>query len=212
MTDVKVVAPMNMGKGITYDPNTKQYNVSLGSGLYFDENGVIQMKSNDPQVKAFDNGTGKIVHKQVVVDTGVTLEISGTALLPLAPVKFAGMMSSDPVFEAERVRLEKIYKNCFISWVVQADGKALGMNNPGNNTPIFQTETVMYLYLADLGISEVISATATAGDVGDYRKETAWIVNNITDATDKIPVGIHVYYSADQEMCAVSYNIKGIKA
>ena len=42
MADVKVVAPANMGKGIKWNPDTKQYEVSLGNGLYFDENGIIQ--------------------------------------------------------------------------------------------------------------------------------------------------------------------------
>ena len=30
MADVQVVAPMNMGKGIEWNPNTKQYEVNIG--------------------------------------------------------------------------------------------------------------------------------------------------------------------------------------
>lgn len=44
MTDVKVVAPMNMGKGIKWDQNAKQYYVAVDPKmLHIDDNGNIQV-------------------------------------------------------------------------------------------------------------------------------------------------------------------------
>ena len=211
-TDIFVVTPSNMGKGLVWNDQTKQYEVNIGEGLRYDDTGAVQAVPSKPVIKTFDNGSGKIVHKQVIIDSGVTIEVSGTIVLPLAPVRLVGKDTNDPEVVAERERLSRLYGGGQIGWVVPADGHALGLLNSTDHTALFQTESIYVLPLKELGISQVLSATATAGDVRGYRKETAWIVNNITENQETIPIGVHTYYNDEQESCAVSYAVKGLKA
>lgn len=44
MTDVRVVAPNNIGKGIKWDEATQKYQVALGGGLYIDGSGNVAIK------------------------------------------------------------------------------------------------------------------------------------------------------------------------
>lgn len=77
MTDVKVVAPMNMGKDIVWNEQTKQYEVNLGNGLVFNEQGKIELLPITPKT-TFDNGTGQVVNNVTIIDYGNGIvEING---------------------------------------------------------------------------------------------------------------------------------------
>lgn len=77
MTDVKVVAPMNMGKGIVWNEQTKQYEVNLGDGLVFNKQGKIELLPITPKT-TFDNGTGQVVNNVTIIDYGNgIIEING---------------------------------------------------------------------------------------------------------------------------------------
>ena len=77
MTDVKVVAPTNMGKGIAWNEQTKQYEVNLGNGLVFNEQGKIELLPITPKT-TFDNGTGQVVGNLTIIDYGNGIvEING---------------------------------------------------------------------------------------------------------------------------------------
>lgn len=206
--DVKVVIPDNMGKGIVWNKQNKQYEVALGSGLYFDDKGLIQMQSNDPVINYIDNGTGKIVHKQAIIDFGEVLEVSGTVILPLAPTHLVGLPDTDPLVNAERERLQEIYPNSSIKSVKTATET----QNWSDTRQVFYTETGYEIDLFALGIKQVISVNATAGDVLGYRKETAWAIDDFSQSKQHIVLGVHVYYTEEQETCPLSYTIKGTKA
>ena len=94
---------------------------------------------------------------------------------------------------------------------VVTNGHKIGIQDANHSEAIFYIECRYDLPLHEFGIAEVISANATAGDVNEYRKETAWVINDITTSGDFLPIGIHTYFSKGQTQIAVSYSVKGIK-
>ena len=210
-----VVAPNNIGKGIIWNDITKTYEVNIGEGLEINSEGKIVVKNN-PILKLTDNGTGTIVHQQAVVDTGATIEISGTVMLPLPadPESLLNMGPSTPAVLAYRDKQAKIYGHNLLVYggCARADGKALGLSFDGPIEPMYYHEVGMSIDISQFGISKVIACSATAGDVYGFRKETAWIVNQIEGAATSVPVGVHTYFSKGQLKIPVSYTIKGIKA
>ena len=210
MTDVKVVAPANIGKGIKWNPDTNQYEVAVGDGLFINKQGLIQLQANEPKIETFDNGTGVVKQRRSIIDYGGLIEVSGTVKLGLMQPQFAaGASVSEAEITAEINRLKSIY------------GEQFSANRPNKvtSTPMGEMPDVLYyvesayiIDVAEFGISEVISVSCTAGDIFGYRRETAWVVNDITTNSTAVPIGIHVFYSEGQTECAVSYTIKGIKA
>lgn len=210
MTDVNVVAPMNIGKGIKWNPDTKQYEVALSDGLFINDEGLIQLKANKPKIETFDNGTGVVKHRRAIIDYGGLVEVSGTIKLGLMSPEFAfGTSVSDDAIAAEINRLKSIYGEPFVA----------NRPNKVTSTPMGETTEVLYyvesgynIDVAEFGIAKVVSVSCTAGDVFGYRRETAWVIDDITTLTTVVPIGIHVFFSEGQTECAVSYTIKGVKA
>lgn len=216
MTDVKVVAPANMGKGIKWNPDTKQYEVALGKGLYVDNSGLIQIQSNEPTIKTFDNGTGIVVHKQAIIDYGAIVEVSGTVMLPLPSnpseiIAQADLGDATP-YQAFLAEVQRTQPDIYVHAPYRADIKKLGMGGVNDQTDLFYIEASYNLKPADFGIAQILAVNATAGDVWGYRKETAWVVSDITSQQDYVPIGIHTYFSEGQTSIAVSYSVKGLKA
>lgn len=210
--DVHVVTPSNMGKGIKYNETTKQYDVSVGSGLAINENGDV-VTVNKPEIRTYDNGTGKIVHKQAITDAGGFIEVSGVISLPLPsdPKSLLNLGSDDPKVEAyqeQQRRVTGISSLVVYGGTGKADGAALGMSYAG--AEFYYHEVGFLLLLADYGIGELISAVATAGDVPGWKKETAWVVSSF-EKQAYVPIGIHVYMTPGDTACSVSYSIKGTK-
>ena len=210
------VHPDNIGKGIKWNPATKQYEVALGKGLYIDNAGLIQIQSNAPTIKTFDNGTGKVVHKQVIIDYGAIVEVSGTVMLPLPPNPkeiVAQLNAGNSTLHKEFLdEVKRTQPDIDVYLPHRADTKTLGMGGVNDKTDLFYIEAVYRLKLADFGISQVLAVNATAGDVYDYRKETAWVVSDIISQQETVPIGVHTYFSQGQTSIAVSYSIKGLKA
>lgn len=210
--DVHVVAPSNMGKGIKYNESTKQYDVSVGSGLEINSNGEV-VTVNKPEIRTFDNGTGKVVHKQAITDAGGFIEVSGVISLPLPsdPKALLNLGGDDPKIEAyqeQQRRATGISNLVVYGGTGKADGFALGMTFAG--AELYYHEVGFLLNLADYGIDELVSAVATAGDVPGWKKETAWVVSSF-EKQAYVPIGIHVYMSPGDTACSVSYAIKGTK-
>lgn len=212
MADVKVVAPFNVGKGIIWNDITKTYEVNIGDGLEINSEGKVVVK-NKPILNLTDNGTGTIIHQQAVVDTGATIEVSGTVILPLPsdPESLLNLGGENPLVIAYRDEQAKVYGNNLVVYggCGKADGNALGISVL---TPVYYHEVGMHIDISQFGISKVIACSATAGDVSGWRKETAWIVNQIQGVATFVPVGVHTYFSKGQLQIPVSYTIKGIKA
>lgn len=204
-------APLNMGKGLLWNPETKQYDVALGAGLYIDDNGVIQMRSNEPKIQTFDNGTGTVYHQQAIIDFGGLIEVSGTVNLPLPDLSTLNVFDgNDPRVVALNQRMKQLVPNMWVMTTTEANGVAIGLsNNPSEK--FYYTEIGFDLDLVALGIDKVLAVNATAGDVYGFRKETAWVVNDITSSVNSIPVGLHVYFSEGQQTVSLSYTVKGTK-
>ena len=74
---VLTVSNSNIGKGIKWNPDTKQYEVNIGDGLEINEQGQVVAKRITP-ITTFDNGTGAVVNNSVIVDYGNgIIEFSG---------------------------------------------------------------------------------------------------------------------------------------
>ena len=208
---VTVVHPDNIGKGIKWNPDTKQYEVSLGSGLYFDENGVIQMQSNDPVVKTFDNGTGKVYHRQIVIDYGSVLEVSGRVVMPLPSQELIDLQFNNPTEFDKRFRELDPTKPRY-DIVVKVNAKDVGLTSVRSNGELYYTETRYDMNFVELGIKEVLSVSVTSGDTLGYRAEGAWAIDTF-DTNAVISIGNHVYYLPEEDSSVViNYTIKGIKA
>lgn len=210
--DVHVVAPSNIGKGIKYNESTKQYDVSVGSGLEINSNGEV-VTVNKPVIRTFDNGTGKIVHKQAITDAGGFIEVSGVISLPLPsdPKSLLNLDVRSPIVAAyqEKQRVASGISSLIVyGGTAKASGAALGLTF--TNADVYYHEVGFLLNLADYGIDELVSAVATAGDVPGWKKETAWVVSSF-EKQAYVPIGIHVYLEPGDTHCAVSYSIKGTK-
>lgn len=78
---VLTVSNSNIGKGIKWNPTTKQYEVNIGDGLEINEQGQVVAKKIVP-ITTFDNGTGAVVNNSVIVDYGNgIIEFSGRVLV-----------------------------------------------------------------------------------------------------------------------------------
>ena len=204
------VHPDNMGKGIKWNPATNQYEVALGDGLFINDDGLIQLKAIEPKIETFDNGTGVIKHRRAIIDYGGLIEVSGTIMLGLMSPDFAiGTSVSNAAVTAEINRLKSIYGQGFFAY----------RPDKVTSSPVGETGGVLYyvesgykINVAEFGISKVISVSCTAGDILGHRRETAWVIGDITTLTTVVPIGIQVLFNEGQTECSVSYTIKGIKA
>lgn len=211
-TDIFVVTPGNMGKGVKYNETTKQYDVAVGSGLAINENGDV-FTVNKPEIRTFGNGTGKIVHKQAITDAGGFIEVSGVIALPLPPdpaslLNLGGNTPQIATYQEQQRQASGISSLVVYGGTGKADGAALGIFYPG--VELYYHEVGFLLYLADYGIDELVSAVATAGDLPGWKKETAWVVSSL-EKQAYVPIGIHVYMVPGDTACSVSYSIKGTK-
>ena len=211
-TDVFVVTPSNIGKGIKYNESTKQYDVAVGSGLEINSNGDV-VAVNKPEIRTYDYGLEKVVHKQSITDAGGFIEVSGVIALPLPsdPASLVGLGMEDPrvvAYQDQQRRATGISTLIVLGGTGKADGAALGVVNAG--TELYYHEVGFLLNLADYGIDELVSAVATSGDIAGWRKETAWVISSF-EKQDSVPIGIHVYMVPGDTSCSVSYIIKGTK-
>lgn len=211
MTDVKVVAPINMGKGIVWNEQTKQYDVALGAGLYIDDNGVIQMRSNEPKIQTFDNGTSTVYHKQIKIDYGSVVEISGRVVMPLPTQELIDLQLSD--YGAWGVK-HSSQDPTQPMWGLALATKAtlLGLTTPRRDDTVYYTESRFDLNYIDLGISEVLSVSVTSGDTVGYKAEAAWAID-MFDTERAVSIGTHVYFLPEENSTVLlNYTIKGLKA
>ena len=199
---VLTVSNSNIGKGIKWNPATKQYEVALSNELFINNEGLIQLKAGKPKIETFDYGTGAVKHRRAIIDYGGLIEVSGTITLGWMPPDFAipNNVSTDKL-TAETNRLKSIY------------GPELIIFRPYTvTTGLYNVETGYKINVAEVGISKVISVSCTAGDVDWPRNERAWVVADINTLTTVVPIGLQVDFSNGQTECTVSYTIKGIKA
>lgn len=211
--DVHVVAPSNIGKGIIWNPVTKQYEVNIGDGLEINPQGKVVAKIPTPEVRTQDNGTGVVIHKQTIIDYGGVIEVSGRATLPLPNKAQIDMCLNNPtawgIFRLSQDKTKPKMHGVTRVDVPTAQKMGLALFN---STEMYYAESNVELDFRQFGMKEVISVSATSGDTLGYKAEGAWAVD-LFDSNSTIMVGVHVYYSPDENLtCALNYTIKGIKA
>lgn len=111
MTDVKVVAPMNMGERLDWDAQTKKYNVNvddLEKRLHALEN----KKLNDVIPEQIDLGAGTVHGTSYTIDYGAFIEVNLRLEMPLVvpespPQKTGGQTLGNKVENYSRLSLSE---------------------------------------------------------------------------------------------------------
>ncbi len=199
MTDVKVVAPANMGRGIKWNPDTKQYEVNIGDGLEINEQGQVvakKVEANPVATQMIDNGSATVIGETYTIDYGNGLiEVNGLLYFPLDTVPRE--VSDSTAFPHEKDGFFMVCTNSSISYADQSS--------------LYHKESCRRFTASDFGMRSILSINAIAGDLVGYRTETPWIVNNEI-FSDQFTLGIHTLAELNQDRVPVMFQIKGIKA
>lgn len=196
MADVKVVAPRNIGKGIIWNENTKQYEVNIGEGLEINNEGKVVVKkliTNPVTTKIVDNGTAQVIGEQYTIDYGNGLiEVNGILKFPLTT-------KTDKEAGTTTQPFGRFYSGC-----ASTPTKYMGED-------LYHKESAIVISAASLGMSKLLAINALACDLGGYRTETTWIVNKTLFA-NSFTLGVHTLASLEQDEISVMFQVKGIKA
>ena len=201
-TDVCVVTPANIGRGIKWDASTKKYEVNIGDGLIITEDGKVavkKVKANPVPSDIIDNTNGKVIGNQFTIDYGNGLiEVNGILKFPL---KTKPNTTSDDIFALQDGMFRMGCSNEPVTYLSLADDGA----------DIYHKESYIQLAAADFGMSKILSVNAVACDLGGYRTETPWLVND-SAVTSEIKLGVHTIAKLNQDSIHVMFQIKGTKA
>lgn len=194
MTDVKVVAPANMGERLDWDAQTKKYNVNvddLEKRLHALEN----KKLNDVIPEQIDLGAGTVHGTSYTIDYGAFIEVNLRLEMPLV------VPESPP---------QKDWWSD--SW--KQGGKLFQAISVGTNygsETLYRKETVIAVTATELGMDKVIAVNGIAGDLSGLRTEAPWLVQDQL-GTSAVRLGVHTLASLDQDKVVMFYQIKGTKA
>jgi len=194
---VLTVSNSNMGKGIKWNPITKQYEVNIGDGLEINEQGQVvakKIEANPVTTQMVDNGSATVIGQTYTIDYGNGLiEVNGIMTFPLATV-----INRDTTPDAR-------YVNGFFVGCADAPTPYL------NTETLYHKETRRSITAKSLGMKSILNVNAIPMDISGYRTETVWLVNREL-FSDSIILGIHTLASLDQGSINVMFQIKGIKA
>lgn len=201
-TDVSVVTPTNIGRGIKWDANTKKYEVNIGEGLIITDDGKIEVKkinANPVPSDIIDPFNGKVVGNQFTIDYGNGLvEVNGILKFPLKTTP------NQPTDDAYPLQVGRFYIGC--------DTAPSGyFTDKVKYYDIYHKESVTTFNAVDFGMSKILSVNAIACDLSGYRTETPWLVNN-SAVSDYISLGVHTLAYIGQDSISVMFQVKGLKA
>lgn len=199
MTDVKVVAPVNMGKGIKWNPITKQYEVNIGDGLEINEQGQVVVKTvfaNPVSENFVDNGSGEVIGQKYTIDYGNGLiETNGLITFPLDTIP--------------RTRGQGIlHRDLGNGFLIGCTATGMQYTDQAN---LYHKESALVLQASDFGMRTFVSVNAIAMDLSGARTETAWVVNNGL-FSDTLTIGVHTLAELSQDRINVMFQVKGVKA
>lgn len=202
-TDVSVVTPSNIGRGIKWDANTKKYEVNIGEGLIITEDGKVDVKkvnANPVPSDIIDPVNGKVIGNQLTIDYGNGLiEVNGIIRFPL---KTTPNISSEEAFSQTDGRF---YMGCSVEPVTYLSAADNGYNN------LYHKESGTNISASELGMSKILSVNAIACDLAGYRTETPWLIND-SAVSDSIKLGVHSIAFLAQDSIPVMFQVKGTKA
>lgn len=201
-TDVHVVTPSNIGRGIKWDPNTKKYEVNIGEGMIITDDGKVDVKkinANPVPSDIIDPTNGKVIGNQFTIDYGNGLiEVNGVLKFPLKTTP------NQPTEDAYPLQIGRFYVGC--------DTEPSGYFTDKIRYPdIYHKESVTTFNAVDFGMSKILSVNAIACDLGGYRTETPWLVNN-SSVSDYISLGVHTLANLSQDSIQIMFQVKGTKA
>lgn len=201
-TDVSVVTPANIGRGIKWDANTKKYEVNIGEGLIITDDGKVDVKkinANPVPSDIIDQTNGKVIGNQFTIDYGNGLvEVNGVMRFPL---KTTPNSSSEDAFPQVIGRFAVGCSVAPITYLSTAD----------NGDNLYHKESVTTITAAELGMSKILSVNAIACDLPGYRTESPWLVNE-SAVSDSIKLGVHTIAFLVQDTITVMFQVKGTKA
>lgn len=194
MTDVNVVAPINMGERLEWDAQSKKYKVNvddLVKRLHTLEN----KKLNDVIPERIDLGAGTVQGTSYTIDYGAFIEVNLRLEMPLVVPESPPQQGwwSD-------------------SW--KKGGKlsqAISVGTNYGSETLYHKETVIAVTAAELGMDKIIAVNGIAGDLAGLRTETPWLVQDRL-GTSAVRLGVHTLARLDQDKVVMFYQIKGTKA
>lgn len=201
-TDVSVVTPTNIGRGIKWDASTKKYEVNIGEGLIITDDGKVDVKkvnANPVPSDIIDPINGNVIGNQFTIDYGNGLvEVNGILKFPLKTTP------NQPTDDAYPLQVGRFYTGC--------DTAPSGYFTDKVRYPdIYHKESVTTFNAVDLGMSKILSVNAIACDLSGYRTETPWLVNN-SAVTDYVSLGVHTLAYIGQDSISIMFQVKGLKA
>ena len=198
MTDVKVVAPFNVGKGIIWNDNTKKYEVNIGDGLEINSEGKVVVKkliTNPVATKIVDNGTATVIGQQYTIDYGNGLiEVNGILEFPLATVPNQEKDNAFPI------TIGRFGAGC--------SSRPMNYADAGE---VYHKESVTAITAEELGMSKILNVSSMPCDISGYRTETVWVVQDEI-FTSYVRLGVKTLAKLEQDKMLALFQIKGIKA
>lgn len=194
-SSVIVVTPDNIGKGIKWSASTEKYEVNVGDGLEIDSTGKVVVKPiADPRSSNITDN-GKVIGEKYAIDYGNGLvEVNGIIEFPL---------STTPRGKGGNAFTHKVGK-----FDVGCSETAQPFVDVG---PLYYKETRLKITAAELGMSKILSVNSIPMDLGGYRTEAVWLVNQEL-FSDSIYLGVHTLASLSQDSMKAMFQIKGVKA
>lgn len=194
MTDVKVVAPANMGERLDWDAQSKKYNVNvddLENRLHALEN----KKLSDVIPEHIDLGAGTVQGTNYTIDYGAFIEVNLRLEMPLV------VPSSPPQ--------QDWWSDSWTQGGKLFQAISVGTNYGGST--LYHKETVIAVTAAELGMDKIIAVNGIAGDLDGLRTEAPWLVQDQL-GTSAVRLGVHTLAKLDQDKVVMFYQIKGTKA
>lgn len=195
-SSVIVVTPDNIGKGIKWNASTEKYEVNVGDGLEIDSTGKVVVKPVvvDPRSSNITDN-GKVIGEKYSIDYGNGLvEVNGIIEFPL---------STTPRGKGDNAFTHKVGK-----FDVGCSETAQPFVDAGT---LYYKETRLIITAAELGMSKILSVNSIPMDIGGYRTEAVWLVNQEL-FSDSIYLGVHTLASLSQDSMKAMFQIKGVKA
>nr|DAN20677.1 MAG TPA: hypothetical protein [Caudoviricetes sp.] len=195
-SSIIVVTPDNIGKGIKWNASTETYEVNVGDGLEIDRTGKVVVKPVvvDPRSSNITDN-GKVIGEKFSIDFGNGLiEVNGIIEFPL---------STTPRGKGDNAFTHKVGK-----FDVGCSETAQPFVDAGT---LYYKETHLKITAAELGMSKILSVNSIPMDLGGYRTEAVWLVNQEL-FSDSIYLGVHTLASLSQDSMKAMFQIKGVKA
>ena len=190
---VLTVSNSNMGERLTYNAQTKKYDVNvddLEKRLHALEN----KKLNEIIPEHIDLGAGTVQGTSYTIDYGAFIEVNLRLEMPLY------VLDSPP------------QQNWWSeSWTKGGRLKqAVSVGITYGSQIVHHKETVIEVTADELGMDKIIAVNGIGGDLAGLRTETPWLVQDQLGTT-VVKLGVHTLALLEQDKVTMFYQIKGTK-